>query len=152
MDPHPDFAGVDWPRSMAVGPFAFTPLSPDQVDEDLAAVLAAAPVLDGIFGPVWPTGLTREANLIDLAWHDREFTARRSFAWIIRDGAGAYLGCFYLYPAMGTRGRAQAVFWLCDMAERQAVAAQLRSALDIWLVANLPTGIALSWLTRPVLE
>lgn len=151
MDPHPDFEGVDWPRRFALGDHVLTPLAPEFVDEDFDAVIATGDLLDGIFG-AWPEGLTREENLIDLAWHEREFTARRSFSWIVRDRGGTYLGCFYLYPAIGARGAATAALWLCDIPDRLPTARMLKLALDAWLSDNLPPGIAVAWTTRPELE
>lgn len=150
MDPHPDFADVDLPRDVTVDTFRLTPLAPDFVDEDLAAVTATAHLMDGIFGD-WPAGLTREYNAIDLAWHEREFTARRSFSWILRDPGGTYIGCFYLFPELGTRGKAKATFWLCDLPDRATVAANLKAAIGAWLTTVLPPGIALNWVTRPVI-
>lgn len=151
MVPHPDFRTVALPRSVTLGDVRLTPLSPDVVDEDLAAVQASAALMDGIFGDVWPTGLTREDNLIDLAWHEREFTARRSFSWIIRDQAGAYIGCFYVFPAIGALGRADAVFWLCPLPDREAMARTLQATLSAWLEETLPSHIEISWRSRPVL-
>ena len=151
MDPHPDFAGVEWPRQFALGDLLLTPLSPEFVDEDFDAVMASADVVDGIFG-TWPSGLTRESNLIDLAWHDREFTAKRSFSWIVRNARGTYIGCFYLYPLIGGRGAAKAALWLCDVPSRLAVAQDLKAALDAWLTENLPPDISVTWTTRPILE
>lgn len=151
MDPHPDFADVTLPRDVALGAYRLTPLSPEFVDEDLEAVLATAPLLDGIFGD-WPAGLTREVNLIDLAWHEREFTARRSFSWIVRDSAGAYAGCFYIFPALGMRGAAKAALWLCDMPERDEAARGLKAALTDWMAGAMPSGISITWTTRPELD
>jgi len=148
VDPHPDFSDVALPRDLTVGTFRLTPLAPDFVDEDLAAVQATAHLMDSIFGD-WPDGLTREGNAIDLAWHEREFTARRSFSWILRDPDGTYIGCFYLFPELGRRGMAKATFWLCDLPNREAVAAQLKAELGAWLAGVLPPGLALTWVTRP---
>ncbi|MEM7753403.1 MAG: hypothetical protein AAF230_08320 [Pseudomonadota bacterium] len=150
MDPHPDFATVDLPRRFDVGACTLTPLDVAAVDEDFAAVLATAPLMEGIFGD-WPAGLTRETNLIDMAWHDREFDARRSFSWIIRDAEGTYLGCFYLFPELGTRGRAKATFWLCDLPDRVGFAATLKQDLSSWLADKLSPAIILTWVTRPTL-
>lgn len=150
MDPHPDFAEVLLPRDLALGAFHMTPLSPKHVDEDLAAVTATSHLMDGLFGD-WPTGLTRDYNLVDLAWHEREFTARRSFSWIVRDADAVYIGCFYLFPELGSRARAKATFWLCDIPDREGVAKALKADLSAWLDTVLPAGIALTWVTRPAL-
>lgn len=151
MDPHPDFADVVLPRDFALGAYRLTPLSPDFVDEDFDAVMAAGPLMTGIFGS-WPEGLTRADNLIDLAWHEREFTARRSFSWIVRDPSGEYLGCFYVFPTLGRRGHAKAALWLCEMPDRAGVAQTLQAALSAWLAETLPPGIVITWAIRPELD
>lgn len=151
MDPHPDFVDVALPRSIAIGAHQLTPLSPEFVDEDFDAVMATAPLLAGIFG-TWPQGLTRSDNLIDLAWHEREFTARRSFSWIVRDRSGSYVGCFYIFPALGTRGQAKAALWLCDVPDRVGAAQALQATLKVWLAETLPAGIDITWATRPNLD
>lgn len=150
MQPHPDFADITFPRSLTLGAIHLTPLSPDFVDEDLAAVQQTdkAGLIDGIFGP-WPLGLTREMNLIDLAWHEREFTAKRSFSWILRNSEGAYLGCFYLFPELGKCGHASAAFWLCDLPARRELAVTLKAALAEWMSETLPETITITWNTRP---
>jgi hypothetical protein len=55
--------------------------------------------------------MTREQNMIDLAWHQREFEARRSFAWVVEDEAGNYAGCAYVYPSINGNMAADAVWW-----------------------------------------
>ncbi len=150
MLPHPDFADVDWPRTFPLSDFTLTPLTMNEVHEDFDAVMKAAHLVSEVFGD-WPVGLTIEENQIDLAWHDREFTERRSFAWIIRNAEGLYLGCFYIYPAMGSRGSAEATLWIGDVPERKQIAEDARAALLTWLDKNLPKGIALNWVTSPAL-
>lgn len=148
MAPHPDFAALDLPRDFALGAYRLTPLTHAQVEEDYAAVMATAPLFGDFFGE-WPEGLTLEENLIDLAWHDREFTTRRSFSWILRDGAGTYLGCFYIAPQIGARGRATAALWLCNIPDRHAVCQSLKADLSAWMASHLPSDLALSWTTSP---
>ena len=152
MKPHPDFADLDLPRSVALGGVHLTPLSPEFVDEDLNAVLATAPLLQGMFGDTWPSGLTREDNLIDLAWHEREFTTRRSFSWILRDGSGTYIGCFYIFPDIGSRGSATAALWLCDIPDREAVARIVKGDLVAWMKDTLSADLTITWKTRPILD
>lgn len=144
MQPHPDCAAIDLPRECNLGGFRLTPLSPDQVEEDYAAVMSSADVLRGFFGD-WPEGLTLEDDLVDLAWHEREFTTRRSFAWIIRDGDGHYLGCAYIFPAPGERGRADVATWIRDMPDRLSTQDLFNALFRKWLEEVLPSGISLSW-------
>lgn len=149
MKPHPDFRDSALPQEAAVGEFRLTPLTPEQVDEDLAAVTGSERVLTGLFGDGWPQGLTREANAIDLAWHAREFAAKRSFAWIVRDKGGLYLGCAYLYPDLGARGRAEVVTWMCDTPDRVDRLSRFNAAFSDWLTQFLPPDYALTWTTMP---
>ncbi len=140
MDPHPDFADVELPRSFDLSSFSMTPLTAAQVDEDYDAVMSSAHVLKGTFGD-WPDGLTHADDLTDLHWHDREFTCRRSFSWIARDQTGQYLGCAYLFPELGTRGRARLVTWVRDIPERDALNIALETEMRDWLQSRLPGGI-----------
>ncbi len=140
MNPHPDFAGRDVPATLGLGPYHLTMLTGADVDEDFAAVMGSAAVLRGVFGTVWPDRLTRDDNLTDLHWHHREFTARRSFAWIIRDAAGVYLGCAYFYPDIATTGRGEAVFWFTDTPDRLAHIDAFGPLYRHWWGQLLPQG------------
>lgn len=86
-------------------------------------------MLRGFFGNDWPDGLTLAENRIDLAWHEREFTTCRSFSWILRDCAGAYLGCANVFPAPGDRLRGDVYLWLAESPERLARLAAFRPQL-----------------------
>ncbi|MEM1232845.1 MAG: hypothetical protein AAGH70_01835 [Pseudomonadota bacterium] len=97
----------------------------------------------------WPDGLTLADNAIDLAWHEREFTVKRSFSWILRDEDGGYLGCFYIYPAIGARGSAKVVLWIRKRADREALAHTLKAELEAWTSTTLPDGIVLDWTCKP---
>ncbi|MEQ9039714.1 MAG: hypothetical protein RIE24_15300 [Silicimonas sp.] len=144
MDPHPDFAGIELPRTFDLPGFRLPPLSPEYLDEDYQAVMSSADVLMGLFGD-WPNGLTREADLIDLAWHEREFTLRRSFSWIVRSHAGDYLGCAYLFPAPGRTGQASVVTWIRDTEGRADCLVRVRRELKDWCATRLPPHIDLTW-------
>jgi hypothetical protein len=145
VQPHPDFADDAPPRSADLGAFRLAPLGPDVTEEDFAAVTGSVGVLRGLFGNDWPDGLTLEEDRIDLAWHEREFTLARSFAWVLRDGGGVYLGCAYVFPAPGERGRGQVFMWLVETPERQERLAAWRPVLEAWLARWLPEGGGYVW-------
>ena len=68
-------------------------------EQDFDAVMAAAPRLRGAMEPgdSWPDGITLEENLIDLGWHQREFTRGHSFAYtVMNDAESRCLGCGYI--------------------------------------------------------
>ena len=150
MKPHPDFSKTDLPMTVTLGAFELTPLSPAEVEEDYEAVMASATVLKEVSND-WPAGLTLEDNAIDLAWHYREFTERRSFAWIIRDKAGTYLGCAYIYPEIGGRGAAEIRVWFVDRPDRADLGAAFYPNFSAWLDEVLPSGLSLAWVTTPAI-
>mgnify|MGYP006275731027 CR=1 FL=1 len=120
MRAHPDFADRAIPEFVELGPYRLTRLGMADLDEDFAAVTESAGILEGLFGDDWPRGLTREDDLLDLAWHEREFSLGRSFAWVIRDSAGAYLGCAYVFPPWDPTAPLEAYCWLRSGAEGHA--------------------------------
>jgi hypothetical protein len=95
-----------------LGEVTLRALSVDDLDRDFKAVMdSAAEIKAANPTSSWPEGLTRERNLIDLAWHQREFEARRSFAWVIESADGAYLGCLYVYPSIAGETAADVAWW-----------------------------------------
>ncbi len=112
MDPHPHFADRPIPEQVALGDFRLTMLTEADLDDDMAAIGESIDELEGIFGVPWPRGLTREADHADLVRHRCEFAARRAFAWVIRDRAGAYLGCAYVRPSLDRPGSARVAHWM----------------------------------------
>lgn len=140
MIPHPDFARLEVPETLQLPPYVLTMLKGADVDEDFAAVMESAAVLRGFFAPGWPDELTKDYDQTDLHWHHREFTTRRSFAWIIRDAAGLYLGCAYLFPDIATTGQGEAVFWFTDTPDRLAHIAAFGPLYQEWWAEQLPQG------------
>ena len=53
----------------------------------------------------------RDENMIDLAWHQKEFEARRSFAWVIEEENGTYAGCAYVSPSINGEKAADVTWW-----------------------------------------
>lgn len=149
MEPHPDFADTELPREARLPSFLLTPLAPAVAEEDFEAVTSSLLVLKGVFGDDWPEGLTLEANRIDMGWHEREFTAKRSFAWVFRDHAEAYLGCAYIYPAIARRGSAQVITWVRDLTDRLGVIERFNGEFAEWIAPNMPKGVTLSWTSSP---
>lgn len=113
MKPHPSF--VDWniPIEHRLGLVVLKALTTKDLDRDYTAVMqSAAEIRAANPNSNWPPdGLTREQNLIDLAWHQKEFEARRSFAWVIEDEKGAYAGCAYVSPSINGEKTADVVWW-----------------------------------------
>lgn len=144
MTPHPDFEALDVPQIHHLGPFELAMLTADDLEEDYRAIMSSASVLQGLFGPDWPTGWTMSENETDLHWHHREFTTKRSFAWVIRTEQSGYIGCAYLNPDNATTGAGEAVYWMIDTADRISQLDAFGPLYVDWLTELLPDGYALN--------
>lgn len=112
MRPHPNFIKAEIPTEHILGAFHLKALTVNDLVRDFAAVMESATEIKAANPSLtWPDGLTLEKNLIDLAWHQREFEARRSFAWVIEGRDGTYLGCFYVYPSLTGDTCVDVVWW-----------------------------------------
>ncbi|MDB5539095.1 MAG: hypothetical protein JWQ89_822 [Devosia sp.] len=112
MRPHPLFKNQAVPALHTLGEFTLRALTVSDLERDFSAVTeSAADIKVANPGSRWPEGLTKEDNLLDLAWHQREFESRRSFAWVIEDSGGEYLGCLYVYPSLAGEKSADVVWW-----------------------------------------
>lgn len=112
MRPHPYFRENSIPMSQTLGSYSLKALNVTDNDRDYSAIMesvknirSASPNL------TWPSGLTLEKNFIDLAWHQKEFEASRSFAWIIEDHSTEYMGCVYVYPSIDGSRSADVAWW-----------------------------------------
>jgi hypothetical protein len=81
---------------------------------DYDAVMSSESDLIGLMDPDsnWPRGLTLEEDLIDLGWHQREFTLRHSFAYtVVAPDESLCLGCCYIYPSDLSGFDVAAFYW-----------------------------------------
>ncbi len=70
MRPHPAFADRDIPKEHRLGTFVLKALNVADLDCDYVAVMeSAADIREAYPNLTWPDELTRETDLIDLAWH-----------------------------------------------------------------------------------
>ena len=113
MKPHPNFVDLTIPANFRLGEFVLKALTIKDLDRDFAAVMQSATEIRAA-NPTseWPSDeMTLEENMIDLAWHQREFEALRSFAWVIEDVTGNYAGCAYVYPSISGEKAADVTWW-----------------------------------------
>ena len=92
------------PTSLVTGCFFLSLLTIHYLGKDYDAVISSEDRLKRTFsrisGSDWPNGLTLEANLIDLGWHQREFTLRYSFTYtVISPEKLSCLGCVSINPS-----------------------------------------------------
>ena len=83
---------------------------------DYDAVMTSLEHLKGVFGPdsSWPSkNLTLEQDLIDLAWHQKEFEIKSSFAYTVMNlNESKCLGCLYIEPS-GKKGYDAKIIFIC---------------------------------------
>jgi hypothetical protein len=129
------------PEGFATDAFVVRPLTTADVLKDWDAVMEAPARLRGVFGPRsdWPPDdLSLEQDWIDLAWHQKEFQMRASFAWtVIAPDATRVLGCAYLFPTTHVGFDGEAYHWV-----RPSLQSTLDAVLDVsmraWLARALP--------------
>ncbi|MDZ4734872.1 MAG: hypothetical protein SGJ07_00850 [Rhodospirillaceae bacterium] len=117
-------------------------LSVHDVVKDYATVMESEARLIGFMNPNedWPRGLTILENLIDLGWHQREFTLRHSFAYtVMNDDESRCLGCCYIYPSDRPGYDAMAYYWAREAEYRSGFDKALGDAFR-GLVAKFPFG------------
>lgn len=109
--------GFAVPEKLAGDGFHLRMLSIEDVEKDYAAVVASTARLKGLLDPEsdWPEGLTLREDLVDLGWHEREFTLRRSFAYTVMSADESQcLGCVYIFPSEDPAFEAAVFYWARD--------------------------------------
>src|SRR5690349_7860276 len=97
----PDGATV--PTRLEYRDVVATPINRADLADDVRGINASIELIRQTRGGSWPTRpVTEDYNYVDLVWHELEFRDESSFTYVLRDAAGGYLGCLYLYP-MGIR-------------------------------------------------
>jgi hypothetical protein len=90
------------PKKIKSKSFLAEVLSAQHTEEDYKFVTDNEKLIKSTRGNAgdWPNPkkLTIEENRIDLSWHQREFEAGLSFAFVLRSKSDEYVGCAYLYP------------------------------------------------------
>ena len=121
--------------------FIFKPLTVSNLIKDYDAVVSSVEHLTGLMDAEnkWPDGLSIEENLIDLGWHQREFTLRHSFAYTVLSPKNEdYLGCCYIYPSDKLNFDAQAFFWIRQSRLADGLEERLGIIFEEWLHSEWP--------------
>jgi hypothetical protein len=121
--------------------FTLRPLTVHDVVRDYDAVMSSAAELQGRMadGSTWPEGLTLEENLVDLGWHQREFTIRHSFAYTVVSPDGTRcLGCCYIYPSADPDFDAACFYWARQSRIGDAADSALGAVFRGWLQRDWP--------------
>jgi hypothetical protein len=109
---------------------------------DMDGVNSSIELIRNTRGGSWPSEpVTEDFDLLDLAWHEREFRDGTSFAYVVYNDNNDYIGCFYLYP-MGVRTELteelmkydlDASWWVTAEAYKHGYYQKLYEAMRQWL-------------------
>jgi hypothetical protein len=128
------------PENLELQNFRIRKLAFTDVELDYKAVMSSVEIIRKTRGGDWPTSeLTFEDDQIDLAWHQREFERRTSFAYTVMSlDEKECLGCLYLSPS-GSRSEmtkdadVDVSFWVTQTAYDNGLYAVLFSTIKQWL-------------------
>ena len=124
---------------------------------DYLAVISSIDLIKRLRGGGdWPSqDLTIEDDLIDLAWHQREFERQSSFAYtVMNPDESECLGCLYIVPPHfrpNVPEGAEAVVscWVTQKAYDAGLYAELYKAMKAWLEKEWPFN-NLHWLNTEI--
>lgn len=133
--------GFEVPSGLVGEGYVLRMLSIDDAGKDFEAVVESTDRLTGLFDPSspWPAGLTLREDIVDLGWHEREFTLRRSFAYTVmaRDESRC-LGCCYIFPSTAEGYDAAIFYWVRAGADADNRDAELGQRVRQWLTESWP--------------
>jgi len=132
------------PQGLVGDGWRLRPLTVHDVVKDYDAVMSSRAQLWELFGPGsdWPLeSLTLEQDLIDLAWHQKEFQLRTSFTYtlVTLDGERV-LGCVYVMPPppLATDRDADVYHWVRSSERDSGLDAELARRLAQWFADEWP--------------
>jgi hypothetical protein len=124
------------PERLDCGSYHLRMLSTLDVDKDYEAVMDSRDRLKGLLDPdsPWPEGTSKDEDLIDLAWHQREFTIRHSFAYtVMAADESRCLGCVYIFPSNVKGYEATVFYWVRSGPDVTARDSDLGTRVRTWL-------------------
>jgi hypothetical protein len=128
------------PRSLETGRLRLRPLTIHDAVKDFDAVMTSRVEIWELFGPGsgWPSAtLSLEQDLIDLAWHQKEFEIGGSYTYTVEAlDASQVLGCVYLFPPTRPGTEADVFHWVRSSELASGLPAHLVEHLRRWLVQD----------------
>ncbi len=131
----------DVPVKLVTHEFILRTLTVNDLVKDFDAVMSSVGHLTGLMAPGsdWPVGLTIEEDLIDLGWHQREFTLRHSFAYtVMSPDETQCLGCCYIYPTDAPEFYVEAYYWAREDRLADGLEERLGQTFRDWLKHEWP--------------
>ncbi len=109
---------------------------------DMEGVNSSLEIIRKTRGGSWPSEpVAEDFDLLDLAWHEREFRDGTSFAYVVYNEDGKYIGCVYLYP-MGERTElaedlleyeVDVSWWVTSRAHENGYYEKIYNAIQEWM-------------------
>jgi hypothetical protein len=138
--------GASPPTRLEYEDVVATAINRSDLADDVRGINASLDLIKRTRGGNWPTGpVTEDYNYVDLVWHECEFRDESSFTYVLRNAAGDYFGCCYLYP-MGTRTPlsdevigydVDVSWWVTPDAHAAGYYAMVYAGLRQWFAAEL---------------
>jgi hypothetical protein len=118
------------------------PISPDDTEIDMPAVMGNQQMLWDKYGDAWgwpPTDMTAEEDREDLDRHAREMVTHESFNFaILPSDESALFGCIYIDPAEDGAPLAADVSWWVVPDAPAGLADALAAFVPAWLASEWP--------------
>ena len=131
------------PEQLETEEFRLRMLSVNDLIKDYDAVMSSVEHLKSTFSAIteddWPEGLTLEEDLIDLGWHQREFTLGFSFAYTVMNlDESVCLGCVYIQPTSKADYDAVITMWARESELAGGLDRRLFPAVKSWIASEWP--------------
>ena len=87
------------PQELVTESFILRPLTIKYLRNDYEAVMDSQKHLHKLMDDSdWPIGMTLDENLVDLGWHEKEFSLKHSFAYtvVMPNNEDVVIGCCYI--------------------------------------------------------
>jgi len=124
----------DVPRSLATSDFTLQALTLEYEQAGFDAVSGSADHLQALFGRGWPQGLTQDQYRIELAWHQKEFERRTSFAYAVMSGRTEdMLGSVYVTPSDRSAFDAEVRYWVRSNELASGLQEKLGTVVADWM-------------------
>ena len=135
--------------------FRLRSITVHDVVKDYDAVMSSRERLWQLFGEAWgwpPVDLSLEQDLIDLAWHQKEFQLRSSFDYAVMSlDEKRLLGCVYIDPSTKRCYDVEICYWIREDELEAGLEDVLRKTLQSWIKNSWPfervayPGREISW-------
>jgi hypothetical protein len=131
------------PEKLETEEFRLRMLTVNDLVKDYDAVMSSVEHLKSTFSVIseddWPEGLTLEEDLIDLGWHQREFTLGFSFAYTVMSlDESVCLGCIYFEPTSRADYDVVITLWVRESELASGLDRRLFQAVKSWVASEWP--------------